>query len=338
MQYNLVLCGGTFDTLHKGHRIFLRFVLSQGKKVLLGLTTDAYVKRYKKESDMVASYQERKNSLESFLQTEKAFGRVEIAPIDTFMYPQQWETLPIEAIFVSSNTINGAKNINAARQKKGLPPFPIVTFPLETGEKGTAISSSRVRGGEINKEGREYVHPEWFSSTLVLPSSERKWFKKPFGVLYRDLKEVSLLLPNRIITVGDVVTRDFNNKGVKQKFSVIDFSVQRKKLYKDTTQLGFSGEEVILNAQNPPGHITKSLFTCIMQAFDYLSDDKRVIIIVEGEEDLAVLPIILAAPLGYSIFYGQPNEGVVRLDVTLETKSTAYTYLKRLVPAYTRGY
>ncbi|HJK04728.1 MAG TPA: DUF359 domain-containing protein [Methanocorpusculum sp.] len=39
-------------------------------------------------------------------------------------------------------------------------------------------------------------------------------------------------------------------------------------------------------------------------------------ILVEGEEDLAVLPLIERLPDGALILYGQPNEGVVVCEVT----------------------
>jgi len=48
---------------------------------------------------------------------------------------------------------------------------------------------------------------------------------------------------------------------------------------------------------------------------------------VDGEEDLAVLPVLLIAPLGFSIFYGQPNEGLVQVQVTEENKEQAYQFV-----------
>jgi uncharacterized protein (UPF0218 family) len=36
------------------------------------------------------------------------------------------------------------------------------------------------------------------------------------------------------------------------------------------------------------------------------------------------LPVLLIAPLGFNIFYGQPNEGLVRILVTEENKEKVY--------------
>ena len=62
-----------------------------------------------------------------------------------------------------------------------------------------------------------------------------------------------------------------------------------------------------------------SLFLEISRIFsDY--KNQSIVLQIEGEEDLAVLPIILSAPLNSIIFYGQPNNGLVRVDVSEEVK------------------
>ena len=45
------------------------------------------------------------------------------------------------------------------------------------------------------------------------------------------------------------------------------------------------------------------------------ADEPRVLL-VDGEEDLATLPAVLAAPDGASVVYGQPGEGMVLVTVT----------------------
>ena len=49
----------------------------------------------------------------------------------------------------------------------------------------------------------------------------------------------------------------------------------------------------------------------------------RVRIIVDGEEDLLVLPVCARAKDGFTVLYGQPNEGiiVVRADLTSRNKA-----------------
>ena len=59
--------------------------------------------------------------------------------------------------------------------------------------------------------------------------------------------------------------------------------------------------------------------------------DQDVLILVDGEEDLAVIPLILAAPFGVFILYGQPGEGVVVCEVTPAAKEKAGAMLAHFV-------
>ena len=63
--------------------------------------------------------------------------------------------------------------------------------------------------------------------------------------------------------------------------------------------------------ENPPGCITNELWNSIDNSYKKISK-KRVIIEVDGEEDLATLPAILLAPnRDVTIIYGMPDKGVV---------------------------
>jgi uncharacterized protein (UPF0218 family) len=58
--------------------------------------------------------------------------------------------------------------------------------------------------------------------------------------------------------------------------------------------------------------------------------------VVEGEEDLMVLPVIAAAPIGSIVYYGSPpisgNEGLVEVIITKETKKI----VKDLINQFTK--
>jgi hypothetical protein len=53
----------------------------------------------------------------------------------------------------------------------------------------------------------------------------------------------------------------------------------------------------------------------VKQGFQLIKAGYRVLILVKGEEDLAVIPAAILAPPGSLVFYGQPGEGVVICEV-----------------------
>ncbi|OGH21855.1 MAG: hypothetical protein A3F31_02485 [Candidatus Levybacteria bacterium RIFCSPHIGHO2_12_FULL_38_12] len=322
MKFNVVASGGTFDHFHKGHREFLRFQLSISKKILLGITTDRYVQTNKKE-EHIEPFKIRKQALLSFLKKEDVKYRVELAPLDNIYIPSKWEYLPIEAIVVSKETRWGAELINQQREKEGLSLLEIIEYKTIQAEDGLEVSSLRIRNGEINREGKLYVNPDWLRSVLVLPDDIRPLLKKPFGKILQtnDLKNMSYDF-SYVITVGDVTTAAFNTFSLHQKISVIDFTVERKKRFNTVQELGFSGKEKIIHIFNPSGTIHPEVFTAVKQACD--SEEERNVILIQGEEDLVVIVCALVSPLGWKIFYGQPKKGIVVMPITEKIKEIMY--------------
>ncbi len=51
--------------------------------------------------------------------------------------------------------------------------------------------------------------------------------------------------------------------------------------------------------------------------------------LVDGEEDLVVLPAIMIAPDGASVVYGQPDEGMVHVVVDDEVRREVRALLER---------
>ncbi len=136
-------------------------------------------------------------------------------------------------------------------------------------------------------------------------------FKEPLGKLYpnfddaiEDIKKAEFL-----ISVGDQTTKNLFDNKIIPDLSIIDNIIQRKNHNYDIIQ-----ENNILEAENPPGTITRNLWETIDSAINStIKDNTKRQIVVNGEEDLAVLPCILIAPQETIILYGQPNEGLVYL-------------------------
>lgn len=333
--YSLVVCGATFDHLHKGHEAFVGFLLRTSERVLIGLTSDRFA-HSKEFPDTIESYKTRSMALVAFLKKLGARERVSVLPIDSLFIPKQWESLSIEVIVATKETQKGARLANKRLQDRGYPQLPIVLCPLVLAEDGKPVSSLRIRKGEINRKGELSIKEVWFKKTLLLKDKLRAKLKKPLGLLVRNFDAFAPTLdPSRLATVGDVVTLSANTLSLQHHISIVDFHVGRKKQFSNLSELGFLGSETVRKVRNPAGHLTSSLFTTAAAIFQPAAFLKRIVVVVRGEEDLSVLPLALSAPLGFTILYGQPGEGVVVVPVTEESKE----HIGRIVRGFhTRGY
>ena len=145
-------------------------------------------------------------------------------------------------------------------------------------------------------------------------------FKRPLGKLYVDFEDAIPMIKEAsfLISVGDQTTKNLVDIDLIPDLGIIDNRIQRKDHNYDIIRT-----ENILNADNPAGTITENLWETIEKAISLtLEDNENRIIVVEGEEDLAVLPCLLIAPEDAVILYGQPNEGLVFVNVC-EGKSKA---------------
>lgn len=337
-KFNLVVCGGTFDHFHKGHESLLKLAFSLGNKVIIGITSDDYInsskfkvpasQRGEQSSKLIETFEKRKQSVLGLIKKEEVSDKTEIVKIDDLFGPTLSKDYLIDAIVVSEDTRKGAEIINERRKRIGLKELNLFIAPQVLAEDGKLISSARIRNGEIDRTGRLYIKPSWFKTGLILPQNLRQELKKPFGELLKDIKSLFNDKNCLLITVGDVTTKAFNEKSLEQNISVIDLRVNREKKFTNIKELGFVGSENIYYADNPAGYISSNLFEKLSEIFQSKIKDK-IILQVNGEEDLVVLPLILVAPLNAVIYYGQPNQGIVRIRVSEEIKKIVYELVNR---------
>jgi cytidyltransferase-like protein len=149
--FHEVAIGGTFDVLHRGHKILLRTAFRAGDQVLIGLSRNGFVRRLVK-NHRVDPYQRRKRELVSFLKKEQLLERAKIIPLDD-PYGPAINNSTIGALVVSRMTKKTADKINTIRRRRRLKPLPILTIAMVLAEDFEPISSTRIRAGEIDREG-----------------------------------------------------------------------------------------------------------------------------------------------------------------------------------------
>ncbi len=152
--FKLVGVSGTFDKLHKGHKVLLRKALDVGERVVVGLTSDAFCSN-KQLSDKIEPFEVRRANLECFFKEIGATSRVEIITLND-PYGPAIEDAGLEAIVAGEDVAWRVEEINRIRREKGLPPLSLIVVELVKAEDGERISSTRIRKGEIDREGRLY--------------------------------------------------------------------------------------------------------------------------------------------------------------------------------------
>ncbi len=156
---------------------------------------------------------------------------------------------------------------------------------------------------------------------ILVSEKFRSIFSKKPDVIIRKETQILLLSSKTLITVGDVVTETVLRFGIVPKLSIVDLKTKRK-IPQSIQQDKF---DKIIRVKNPPGTITKELWCSVEDAF---KSNGNILIIVEGEEDLASLPAIYFSPKGSIILYGIPDEGIAVIESGDSIKTEIEKYIK----------
>ncbi len=150
-KFRKVAVGGTFDELHRGHRVLLIKAFEIGERIAVGLCSDKFVAKMGKPH-VTAPYTERLKELEAFLNDLGVSGRADIVPLDD-PFGTTLTVSCIEALVMSEETKSVALKINEKRREAGLQQLEIVTVVMVPSENCTPISTTKIRSGEIDREG-----------------------------------------------------------------------------------------------------------------------------------------------------------------------------------------
>jgi hypothetical protein len=154
-----------------------------------------------------------------------------------------------------------------------------------------------------------------------LPENLRLELRRPFGRVVNN-EELIAALKNRkglLITVGDECSYSLLRKGVEPDIVIYDLRIKRKDVIGEIRDvLGkFNKGEIIVH--NQAGVIMDELIESVK---DVLEKGKGKVF-VKGEEDLAALVVMMYAPNGSLIVYGQPDEGAVLVEENEEVRERA---------------
>lgn len=165
----------------------------------------------------------------------------------------------------------------------------------------------------------------------TITSELRIKLKDPFGSLIQGAPDetmgrmkdlVEKEKPPKIISVGDIVSRNLHIYNINPQLTIVDNISLREQAMPQEAAV-----EKTVYVNNPQGTITQEAIFAVKEA---LERNEHTHIVVEGEEDLLTLIAVLYAPENAFVVYGQPYSGIVVVKVTSEKKAQAQEFLNTM--------
>ncbi len=160
---------------------------------------------------------------------------------------------------------------------------------------------------------------------IELNEKTRKLLSRPHGKILSGKQFVELISKqkNYMITVGDMVTLTAISAGIIPNMAIFDFKTERRKI--DGTDI-IKAYKKIEKVKNPPGKITKELFSVIIKNLG----KKRIGIKVNGEEDLAASICIALSDYNTIIAWGIPGKGINAVKINKKRIMHALSIIKKM--------
>ncbi|MFC6974939.1 GTP-dependent dephospho-CoA kinase family protein [Halomicroarcula sp. GCM10025709] len=161
---------------------------------------------------------------------------------------------------------------------------------------------------------------------LELPAALRTALKEPLGPIYTDTAALLADAGDPIVAVGDIVTYHLLEADRTPDVALVDGRTHRSAV-DEAVEAAVDGFDREVTVENPAATLTEELLAALRAGLD---DDGTTLLVVDGEEDLAALPAVLAVPPSGSVVYGQPDEGMVLVTPDGDARDRARSLLERM--------
>ncbi len=158
---------------------------------------------------------------------------------------------------------------------------------------------------------------------LRIPKEMREELREPYGKLFDDIKKAIKHVKGTVmVSVGDEAGYTLQSAGIKPDIIIVDGKIRRK-----PTDNIVGMDYDTIRAENETGYLTHELWMGVDRS---MKAGKPVKIQVDGEEDMAVLPVMILGSYGMSIIYGLFDKGVCVLKIDEETRKTARNLIRKI--------
>ena len=162
----------------------------------------------------------------------------------------------------------------------------------------------------------------------ILKPEMAQQLKQTTSQIYTDTPN-TLYNSKFLATIGDICTVKLIQDEIIPNLIIVDYKTKRNvKLTEMQMSIIESVKCKNVEVDNEPGTISQPLYFEIENAIESEITTK---IIVNGEEDLATLPVIKHSKIGAKVIYGMPDKGMVVVDVNQQAKERANKLLERML-------
>ncbi|VVB56915.1 Uncharacterised protein [uncultured archaeon] len=166
---------------------------------------------------------------------------------------------------------------------------------------------------------------------MSMNSALRERLAQPFGPVMEFSQASDRLVSRRpaaVAAVGDQVVLNLLRAALKPDMAIVDLKCQRQPIPREWERemRQAAGRGMDHAVPNPPGTVHPRMEEAVRQ----LLADGSGWLLIEGEDDLASLVIMAYARIGTLLLYGQPQQGVVWVEIDQTTQDMARELLEKI--------